>query len=712
MIMKDFILAITIITTMISTFFGFIKTDFTPPDSNYPIADALQVEEKNLQWPEGQIFPTFSAPEGELVAFPADILPMREMTALSCLQGFVNAIDTRMVILESDVEKWLNDYGFGFTRVNSENVFDYIKELAENSVSGVVLYSDEISEHYVNLASSIGNLSNAIPLTAEAYDKWKANGIELPVIADIRGITYDNPTEIYKYFFDNYWDDCNKRILLVQGPGFAVQMRDLASAVGGAVVYLSCAGGTETKMFKEYLKDMKPGKSILTGWYGGQERELMTTAAQCGLSCVPSDHFSNPSVFAQDIPVEIPAVPDMPELQNKIYIAYFLSDGDNIQYNMHAMRLFWDDNRHAQGKVPVNWTISPALVDIAPGMMNYYYRQATDTECFVCGPSGLGYTMPVNTYGSNLGIQFLSNKKFDAFTDMTNGYLRKAGLRTVTIWDNLTLPQRNIYTKNGDYLYGITVHNFTNSSLCLQYTSVSNDTLVVQLTPSYFATNAEGTTPITDIENDIKAAIKYHKYNGKKPVFVAAQASSWAFHNINDVAYLEEHLSDYYEEIYGEDVVEFVRADHFFNLYYEAKNRPLDITLKNELTATATSNSEDAILTADGTTSAESIWTAAEEGQQSITYSLGKAYKVNEISLYHAELSGLDPTLNTKSFKVEISEDGSTWKKAGEVKGNTEEYSNLKFKAINGAYVKITITDPGSDNIARISDIDIWGKLK
>jgi hypothetical protein len=175
-----------------------------------------------------------------------------------------------MVILESDVEKWLNDYGFGFTRVNSENVFDSIKKLAERSVSGVVLYSDEISEHYVNLASSIGNLSNAIPLTAEAYDKWKANGIELPVIVDIRGITYDNPTEIYKYFFDNYWDDCNKRILLVQGPGFAVQMRDLASAVGGAVVYLSSAGGTETKMFKEYLMDMKPGKSILTGWYGGQ----------------------------------------------------------------------------------------------------------------------------------------------------------------------------------------------------------------------------------------------------------------------------------------------------------------------------------------------------------------------------------------------------------------------------------------------------------
>ena len=41
----------------------------------------------------------------------------------------------------------------------------------------------------------------------------------------------------------------------------------------------------------------------------------------------------------------------------------------------------------------------------------------TDMECFVSGPSGLGYTMPINTYGSNLGNQFRSSDDFAAFVD-------------------------------------------------------------------------------------------------------------------------------------------------------------------------------------------------------------------------------------------------------------------------------------------------------
>ena len=329
--LKNIVLVITLFFSGISGILGIGGNPNVPPDNNYPIGEPRQIAEKNLDWQESQIFPTFTKPEGELIAFPADILSHKEMVAIACLQGFANAVKTRSVILDSDVSKWLSDYGFSYNTVSKENVYDKIKQLSEDSVSGVVLYSDELSEHYINLASSIGNTMNAIPLTAEHYEIWRSNGVELPVVADIRGMKYDNATEIYKYFFDNYWENCNKKIIVVQRAELAVQMRDLASAAGGAVVYLSCAGGPETWLFKEYLETMTPGKSIITGWYAGQERELMTVAAQCGLSCVPSDFYSNPTVFAQDMEIEVPAVPDKPELENKIYIAYFLSDGDNIQ---------------------------------------------------------------------------------------------------------------------------------------------------------------------------------------------------------------------------------------------------------------------------------------------------------------------------------------------------------------------------------------------
>ena len=709
--LKELVIVFTIITTAISAFFGMADNAVTPPDNNYPSGQALQVAEKNLNWPDDQIFPYFAEPEEDLIAFPGDILSHKEMMAVASLQGFVNAIKTRVVILAGDVEKWLGDYGYGYKTVARENAYSYIKELCKDSVAGVVLYSDELNAEYMNLAASIGNTMNALPLTAEDYDKWRSEGIELPVLADIRGLTYDNPTEIYKYFFDNYWDACNKKILVVQRTGLAFEMRDLAAAVGGAVVYLSCAGGTETWMFKKFLNTMTPGESILTGWYADQERELMTVAANCGLSCVPSDFFSNPTVFAQKQPIKVPVVPDMPELENKIYVAYFLSDGDNIQYDMHAMRGYWDENSGNKGKVPVNWTISPALVDIAPGMMNYYYERATDKECFVCGPSGMGYTMPKNTFGANKGNQFTSAKKFRAYTEMTNNYLQRAGLRTVTIWDNLSATHCSIYSENGSYLYGITVQHFTESSLKKKFTGVTDDMLIMQMTPGYFAQNAEGNYALTNIGNIINDAVKYLKYNGNKPVFVATQVSVWGYHNIGDVVQLEQYLSDYYKDIYGKDVVEFVRADHFFNLYYQANNMPVDVTLSPSLGAFATSEDEKAMLTADGSCYKDNMWTAADEGTQSITYSLGDTYKIGEISLYHAETANMPSSLNTGAYSVEISADGENWTKVADISGNTDSWNNLTFKAVTGKFVKVTITDPGADNIARIADIDIFGTL-
>ncbi len=709
--LKNITLIFTLIISSISGTLGQADNPNIPPDDNYPLCQPIRVAEKNLQWPDEQIFPTFSEPEGELIAFPNDLLSEKETVALACLQGFANAVKTRVVILDSDVSGWLSDYGYSYVTVSASDVYDRIRELCVDSVAGVVLYSDELSEHYINVASSIGNTMNAVPLTAEDYEKWRTEGIELPVVADIRGLKFTTATEIYKYFFDNYWEDCNKKIIVVQRPGLVFQMRDLASAVGGAVVYLSCSGGPETWMFKQYLNTMTPGKSIVTGWYADQERELMTVSGKCGLSCVPSDFFSNPTVFAQKSEIAVPSVPDMPELENKIYIAYYLSDGDNIQYDMHAMRGYWDSNSSQRGIVPVNWTISPALVDIAPGMMNYYYSQATDKECFVCGPSGMGYTMPKNTFGANTGNQFPNNKKFTAYVDMTNSYLQKAGLRTVTIWDNLSLPQRNIYTDRGTYLYGLTVQHFTDSSLKKRFTGVTNDMLIMQMTPGYFAQNAEGNYPLTNIADTINDAVKYLKYDGSAPVFVATQVSVWGYHNIGDVVNLEKHISDYYEKIYGKDVVEFVRADHFYNLYYEANDLPQDVTLKAEISATATSGSDKAYLTTDGTCYGDSIWTATDGGIQSVTYSLGKTYEVSEIALYHAETNGLAPLLNTKNFTVEVSTDGTNWKKAAEVSGNTDSWTDVQFKAVKGSFVRVTITDAGSDNIARIADIDIYGTL-
>ena len=489
-----------------------------------------------------------------------------EAVTVSCLEGIVNAKSTRMVVLAGSTETWLKTYGFEYKSAGLANKYKQIASFM-SEVSGAVLYSTEKSDEYINLACTVANVLGAVPMTKEVCDEWTGRGMSIAIKADLTELTYDNAYDIYNWLYRNYWAKCSHKLLLVQRPSI-FNMRDLSSAIGGAVIHLSCAGGKETDLYRQFLSDMTPGESIVTGWYEDQERALMTVTGQCGLSVVPSDWFSNATVFGQDIPIEIKEAPVSPALENKIYVAFYFSDGDNIQYDMGAMREYWDNTSH--GSVAVNWTISPALADVAPGMMNYYYENATDNDCFVCGPSGLGYCMPINTFGENVGNNFENDEYFTAYVRLTNRYLKRSGLKVVTVWDDLSDSQRDIYTKEADGLLGLTVQNFTNASLSLNMTGVVNGKLIQQMTPGYFAKNAEGTTPLSDIERDIKNAVEYQKYDGGKPVFVSAQGSVWAFHDVDEVAALEKDLSDYYAEIYGADVVEFVRADHYFELYSKA----------------------------------------------------------------------------------------------------------------------------------------------
>ena len=524
-----------------------------------------------MTWPEDRIFPLFGEPEGELDALSVIGLGEDERITVSCLQGLVNAKAKRLVILDDDVEAWLKVCGYGFRRAASSGARYRLLAKYAKEISGVVLYDTALSRDYANLACSAASVCSAIPMTRAVYEDWKDKGIELPVLEDLTGLEYTEPADIYRYLLENYWFDHDHRILLVQRPGM-YQMRDLAAAVGGAVVYLSCAGGEETELFRDFLRDLTPGKSILTGWYADQERELMTVIAQHGLSCVPSDHFSNPTVFSRDEEIRVREEPEPPQLENRIYVAFYFSDGDNIQYDMHAMREYWKANGDDLSLVPVTWTVSPALADLAPGMLNEYYDTAPDNVCFACGPSGMGYTMPVNTFGANIGENFTDEEAFRAYVSLTDRYLERTGLRVVTVWDNLSPMQRLIYTESAPYLYGLTVQHFTDSSLSRGYTETVNGRLIQQLTPGYFASNAEGTTPLSEISDHIRRAVRDLGYDGTFPVFVSVQVSVWAFHSMRDVAALRDSLNRDYAQ-YGPGAVEFVRADHYFRLYNEASGR-------------------------------------------------------------------------------------------------------------------------------------------
>ncbi|MGM9647575.1 MAG: hypothetical protein ACI3YH_05545 [Eubacteriales bacterium] len=508
-----------------------------------------------MTWPEGQIFPTFDTPVSNMDSFTTENTPGEWLVALLALQGIVNRKQPRIFLYDKTAgegaDTWAITFGYTYTLKEPLEIFaKYADEAA-----GFVLYSTEKSEHYVNLAGSVASPIDGIPVTPAVLDALTNAGIDLPLLCDLTALPYTTATEIYTYLYEAFWQKNTHRLILSQRPTVSAYIRDLAAATGSAIVFLNCRDSkAEQAVYRRFLNDMEPGAAIATGWYT-EERSGITTATSAGLSTVPSDFFANATVYGQRTPIRIREIPSTPTLENKIYVSIFVSDGDNIQYVEHYMRQYWDKNADSRGKVAVNWTISPACADVAPGMMNYYYDHSTEKDCFVSGPSGMGYAMPVNTLSEDIpaGNYVEDPEKFGKYAALSNRYFERTGLKVVTVWDNLTEEQREIYTQNTPSLYGLTVQLFTDDRESI--TSVHNGKVCKQLTPCYTTTREHLSRVL------FREAKRFDK---KSPLFIGAQMSVWGKLSLNDLYEIEQELKKKYD-----GKVEFVRADHFFKLYNE-----------------------------------------------------------------------------------------------------------------------------------------------
>ena len=509
-----------------------------------------------MTWPEGQIFPTFDTPVSDMDAFTTENTPGEWLVALLALQGIVNREQPRIFMYDRTAgegpDTWAKTYGFTFVLKDKMEIFaKFAKEAA-----GFVLYSTEKSEHYINLAGSVASPVDGIPVTAEVMDALVAAGIDLPLLCDLTSLPYTTAEEIYTYLYEAFWQKNTHRLIISQRPHMTAYLRDLAAASGAAIVFLNCRDSkAQQAISRRFLDDMEPGAAIATGWYT-EERSGITTSTSAGLSTVPSDYFANATVYAQRMPIRVREIPPVPQLENKIYVAVFVSDGDNIQYVEHFMRQYWDRNAESRGKVAVNWTISPACADTCPGMMNYYYDTATEKDCLVSGPSGMGYAMPVNTLWEDIptGNYVEDIEKFGKYAALSNRYFERCGLKVVTVWDNMTEEQREVYTKNAPSLYGLTIQLFTDDRESI--TSVHNGIICKQLTPCYTATR-EHLSHVLHREAD-------NRFDGSAPLFIGAQMTVWGRLSLNDLYELEQEMKAQYD-----GKVEFVRADHFFRLYNE-----------------------------------------------------------------------------------------------------------------------------------------------
>ncbi|WP_367872828.1 discoidin domain-containing protein [Luteolibacter sp. Populi] len=660
-----------------------------------PVVDRSE----GLAWPEGQAIPTFATPAETLDTVMVQDLSQDELITFSALQGRVNRKQPRILLAEGRAEEGTFTWP-DTAKLISRTLYDRARRYEliakyAREIGGVVLYDPAVSPHYRNLAGTVAAQRNAIPASRPVYEEIKKAGIDLGIAVDLTELKLVKPVEIYKHLHEHYWPKSEKRLIVSARPfdqrgwGDYHHTRDMAAATGAAVVWLDTRIPEERDVLRKFFQDMKAGEAIALGWYA-TERTGITTASEFGIGTIPADYYVSSTVLAgTDHKILIPPVPKMPALENKIYVAVFISDGDNIQYTQHAMRKNWDRIGDQRGKVALNWTIAPGLVDIGPAILNYYYGTATPNDCFVTGPSGMGYLMPTNTLtepGAPVGESLKDPALMDGYTRLTETYLQRSGLRVVTIWDDASPALRQSYEKNCRHLYGATVQNFKDMPAVagsVEKGRVPFDKLVIPYAGSY-----------RDMRRSLADQIR--QWDGKAPLFLSYQVEAWKEMRANRIIDLQEDLAREFP-----DKVQFVRADHYFNLHNEAKGLPYNLALESSTTAPAPT-------LLDGTPN--TVWTAAEPGKQQLVIDLTAEHKLSRCVIRHAGAAGLDPALNTRDFAVQTSLDGKAWKTLHVFRGNQDSVTDFDIDSVGARYVKLLIEHPGGDSIARIADVEVFGK--
>lgn len=324
-------------------------------------------------------------------------------------------------------------------------------------------------------------------------------------------------------------------------------LRDYAVANKAMVFWLDSNVPEQRALFEKILSDVKPGTPYL-GWFSNDvdgEFSGVEITSNHGVYVLAADWFSNLTVFSGSKvnPVKAKAA-KTPKLENKIYVTYTFSEGDNFQYNQHRMRILWDDP--SRGQVPLNWTSSPLLYDGAPAMLNYYRETATDNDLLIAGPSGAGYFYP-NAW---------PEASFSAFLKQSYSYMEKTGMTIPYVLNRVNSENVPL----SDAHAAAYIKEYNPQGLFLSWENHHGVEIVGGKLP---VSTIQGISTVQDgkkILEDVKA-----KWDGKSPLFVSLGLLAWSL-TPSDIAELQASL--------GPEFVA-VRADQYFSLIRSANALPV-----------------------------------------------------------------------------------------------------------------------------------------
>lgn len=403
------------------------------------------------------VFPVTPKPNKDLKL--VDILnrnnSLSQRFALTVLQGLANRDGGKIYILQNpewhgadNMRFWVENLKKkGYTFEDVSDPFSLFKTYARY-YKGAVLYEDNLestpsSLYKINALTLYCALNDLIPVTPSLNKE-----LNIPVILDTTG-KYLTAKTANQWVADEMWAKASKRALAHTNPTHMV-LRDYLVMHKILPIWIGDdMSKEEEEQSLRFMDETDPNTPVMGCWGGYGEKpggrmnepNLQRLASMRGKFVIVTDgcydltvhagiKFNNPKPNGINNPRKL--ILD----NNKIYICFNISDGDNLQYlQQYFINKNWwgDPNR---GRIPLGWTLNPVAAELIPDILEYYIETATDKDGFICFP-GIGLITPLlyarDNYSNYENI--LSD-----YIKLSAASMKKLGLTSVHFGDTSSVP--------------------------------------------------------------------------------------------------------------------------------------------------------------------------------------------------------------------------------------------------------------------------------
>ncbi len=374
---------------------------------------------------------------------PRSSMTTSEFVMIQSLQGILAQEKATIFISgmgekDETISEMSKKLGFTLTSIDdSWELLDKFKTAVVNK-KFVTYTSTDKGDRYdnsINRAATISGVEQWIMVENSLVSQCLAAGFKLG--ADASSLSDE-------VVFHNYKQYLNNTYLINQSPT-SLPLRDYGISGVALCTYVEYLTDELRKEISEWTCSNCP----VFGWTES-EGDFVGYNSNYSMVTIASDWSGNLSFMAaEDINKDLEPANRVKSTvkaeKGKHYVTIVMSDGDNVQW---LQRGFETDSKYYgskyRGKFKMNWTMAPALSDVAPYVMESIYDKATEKDDFICGPSGFGY-VNVNDYNANAMADYAAK---------TAGYCEKSGLSVLNFIDNYVTSDYLDYFTQYDNIKG------------------------------------------------------------------------------------------------------------------------------------------------------------------------------------------------------------------------------------------------------------------